>query len=362
MRILQIHSGYSLNGAVRYAAVVSRLLVKRGHEVIILQRPGLDLGSMLSLPSDIEIQSSSLGRGPSEVRRIGEFCRTRGIDAIHTHKSSAHAFGALLRVFYRVPCVATAHSLNYQLHWFVNDRVICHNEESMQFMHDWNRVPRRKLRQVPAFVDQSCLEAGDAEAPAATRRSLGIPEGRLMLVTIGNVERRKGVHDLVEAMPRVRQAGLDACVVVAGWFHSTGYRVEIEERARALGIADRVIWLARISDADVGRLLRAADLYVQASHVETGPLVVLEAMAVGLPVVGTICGSMPDFIVPGATGELVAPGDPKGLGDAIAGVLGNPERRREMGLRGRKRFASRFSADVNIPKIEAILAEAAGRA
>jgi glycosyltransferase involved in cell wall biosynthesis len=361
MRILQIHSGYSLNGAVRYAAVLSRLLASRGHEIVILQRPGLDLGSMMSLPSNIEIQSSSLRRGPGEIRRIGEFCRKRGIDAIHTHKSSAHAFGALLRLFYRVPCVATAHSLNYQLHWFVNDRVICHNEESMQFMHDWNRVPHRKLRQVPAFVDDSYLDA-PAEEPMATRSALGIAEGRLMLVTIGNVERRKGILDLVDALPRVLQAGLDACLVIAGWFHSTGYRLEVEGRARVLGIAERVIWLARISDADVGRLLRATDLYVQASHVETGPLVVLEAMAVGLPVVGTICGSMPDFIVPGVTGELVPPAKPEALGDAVAGVLRHAERRREMGLQGRKRFASQFSADVNIPKIEAILAEAAGQA
>jgi glycosyltransferase involved in cell wall biosynthesis len=361
MRILQIHSGYSFNGAVRYAAVVSRLLALRGHEIVILQRPGLDLGSMLSLPGNIEIQTASLRRVPEEIRRLGEFCRRRGIDAIHTHKSSAHAFGALLRLFYRVPCVATAHSLNYQLHWFVNDRVICHNEESMQFMRNWNRVARRKLRQVPAFIDQSYLEPA-AEAPAQTRRRLGIAADRLMLATIGNVERRKGVHDIVEAMPRILQAGLDVCLVVAGWFQSDGYRAEVEERARALGVAERVTWLMRISDADIAHLLRAADLYVQASDVETGPLVVLEAMAVGLPVVGTVCGSMPDFIVPGLTGELVPPAKPEALGEAIVRALRDPERRREMGLQGRRRFEAQFSAEVNIPRIEAILAEAAGRA
>jgi glycosyltransferase involved in cell wall biosynthesis len=71
---------------------------------------------------------------------------------------------------------------------------------------------------------------------------------------------------------------------------------------------------------------------------------------------------MPDFIVPGVTGELVPPGKPEALGDAIAGVLRHAERRREMGLQGRKRFVSQFSADVNIPKIESILAEATGRA
>ncbi len=246
------------------------------------------------MPSNIEVQTSSLRRVPEEIRRFGEFCRSRGIDAIHTHMSSAHAFGALLRMFYRVPCVATTHSLNYQLHWFVNDRVICHNEESMRFMHNWNRVARRKLRQVPAFVDESYLEPA-AEAPASTRCRLGIAKDRLMLVTIGNVERRKGVHDIVEAMPQVLQAGLDVCLLVAGWFHSTGYRAEIEERARL-------------------------------------------------------------------TGELVPPGKPAALGEAIVRALRDPERRRGMGREGRKRFASQFSAEVNIPKIEAILAEAAGRA
>jgi glycosyltransferase involved in cell wall biosynthesis len=361
MRILQIHSGNAFNGAVRYAAVVSRLLALRGHEIVILQRPGLDLAAILPMPSNIEVQTSSLRRIPEEIRRFGEFCRKRGIDAIHTHKSSAHSFGALLRLFYRVPCVATAHSLNYQVHWFVNDRVICHNEESMRFMHNWNRVARCKLRQVPAFIDQSYLEP-TAEASIATRRRLGIAEDCLLLATIGNVERRKGIHDIVEAMLQVRQAGLDTGLVVAGWFQSAGYRAEVEERARVLGIADRITWLSQISDAEIAHVLRTADLYVQASHVETGPLVVLEAMAVGLPVVGTSCGSMPDFVVPGMTGELVAPGNPPALAEAIVRALTNPERRRAMGVEGRRRFASRFSAEVNIPKIEAILAEAAGRA
>jgi glycosyltransferase involved in cell wall biosynthesis len=361
MRILQIHSGINLNGAVRYAALVSRLLALRGHEIVVLQRPVVDLGSVVALPDHIEVEVSSLRRLPGEVRRLARLCRERRIDVIHTHKSSAHAFGALLRLFYGVPCVATAHSLNYQLHRAVNDRVVCHNEESMRFMHNWNFVPRRKLRQVPAFVDEFYLAAA-AEEPSATRRRLGVGEGRKMLVSVGNVERRKGILDIVEALPPVSAAGIDACVVVAGWFHSIGYRAEVEERARALGVEDRVIWLEGTSDRDIGHLLRAADLYVQASHVETGPLVVLEAMALGLPVVGTMCGSMPDFILPGVTGELVTPGKPQALGEAVVRVLADPGRARAMGREGRERFAAQFSADVNIPKLEAILAEAAGRA
>src|SRR5207249_12242638 len=141
-------------------------------------------------------------------------------------------------------------------------------------------------------------------------------------------ERRKGSRAAVRALPAALGAGREACVVVAGCFHSAGYRAEVEERARARGIEDRVIWLERTSDRDIGHLLRAADLYVQASHVETGPLVVLEAMALGLPVVGTICGSMPDFILPGVTGELVPAGKPEALGEALVRVLADPARAR----------------------------------
>src|ERR1700730_16941390 len=107
MRILQIHSGNSFNGAVRYAAVVSRLLALRGHEIIILQRPGLDLASILPMPGNIEVQMSSLRRMPGEIRRVGELCRKCGIDAIHTHKSSSHAIGLFSNSLCRVACVAT---------------------------------------------------------------------------------------------------------------------------------------------------------------------------------------------------------------------------------------------------------------
>src|SRR5262249_34541845 len=160
---------------------------------------------------------------------------------------------------------------------------------------------------------------------------------RVLLASIGNVERRKGIHDIVEAMPRVLEAGLDICLVVAGWFQSAGYRAEVEERARALGIDDRITWLSQMSDADIAHVLRAAERYVLAAHVEAGVVAVLEAMAVGLPVVGTFGGSMPDFIVPGLTGELVPIGEPAALGEAIVRVLSDPERRRAMGVEGRKR-------------------------
>jgi len=161
MRILQILSGTHLNGAVGYAFNISELLAERGHDVLMLRRPQLDQ----AVPSVGSIRriDSSLKRSVAEIRRIGAFCVDQKIDVIHTHMSSAHAFGALLRLFYKVPCVATAHKLNFQLHWALNDRVLCHNDESMRYMRLPNLVPPSRLRLVRPFIDER--ETGLAREP-----------------------------------------------------------------------------------------------------------------------------------------------------------------------------------------------------
>ena len=144
MRILQIISGRNFNGAVRYALTVSERLAARGHDVTLLHRPEFDPTPFLPADSSLRHETSSLSRGPKEIRRIGDYCRARGIDVLHTHMSSAHAFGALLRIFYGVPCVASAHQLSIQLHWVVNDLVICHNEESMRYQRTRNTTLQEK--------------------------------------------------------------------------------------------------------------------------------------------------------------------------------------------------------------------------
>src|SRR5262249_22623428 len=139
MKILQIVSGTGINGATLHAVKISELLARRGHEMILLKRPHFDLDAAAS---GIRAIDSTLKRHVGEIRRIGALCAAEKIDVIHTHMSSAHAFGALLRIVYRVPCVATAHKLNLQLHWAINDRVLCHNAESIQYMRRVNLVPR----------------------------------------------------------------------------------------------------------------------------------------------------------------------------------------------------------------------------
>jgi glycosyltransferase involved in cell wall biosynthesis len=355
MRILQILAGTELNGAVGYALNISELLAERGHEIVLLRRPQLDR----SVPSvgNIKRVDSSLKRTVAEVRRIGAFCADQKIDVIHTHMSSAHAFGALLRIFYRVPCVATAHKLNLQLHWAFNDRVLCHNDESMRYMRRINWVPPSRLRLVRPFIDER--ETGWAREPRAeTLARFGLPQDRPMMITVGNFISRKGLIDIVEALPGVIAAGHDPSVVFCGWGGDQPYVDEVKGRIQTLGLGSRVNWLSRVSHEDRVHLTRAADLFVQASRVETGPLSALEGMAHGLPVVGTRCGTMADFVIPGETGALVPIARPDEMADAIIASLSDPTAMKRMGQAGLARFNALFTATGNIGLIETAYAEA----
>ncbi len=94
---------------------------------------------------------------------------------------------------------------------------------------------------------------------------------------------------------------------------------------------------------------------------EGTPLVVLEAMAAGVPVVASRVGGIPDQIRPGREGILVPPGDPKALSEALLGLLRDPERARRMGEAGRLRAATEFSHENMVRRVEGIYRDALTR-
>jgi glycosyltransferase involved in cell wall biosynthesis len=104
-------------------------------------------------------------------------------------------------------------------------------------------------------------------------------------------------------------------------------------------------------------LLRIFDLAACSSNFEGSPLTILEYMDAGLPVVSTRVGGVPDLVEDGVTGLLVDPGDPAALAGALAELLGDRERRTEMGLKGRKRRRSEFDIDVMVERIEQLYEE-----
>jgi glycosyltransferase involved in cell wall biosynthesis len=145
------------------------------------------------------------------------------------------------------------------------------------------------------------------------KKELGIGPGTYIWISVGRLTRQKGLVYLLEAFSRLHQNNGDSVLLIVGDGED---REMLNKRARDLGINDRVIFAG--ARQDTFALMGISDAFVLSSLWEGGPLVILEAMAAGLPVVSTKVGDAPFMVQQGRTGTLVDPGDVRQLADAMA--------------------------------------------
>ncbi len=360
MRIMEIVSGDWVNGAISHCALLSRELVRRGHAVTLLCRRGAWIAKQLA-DTPVEVLFSDLRRfPPGELRRVAGEIRHRRIEVVHTHMSRAHFFGVLLRYFAGVPSVATAHSQRFQPHWMCNDLVIAVSEATRRYHRRYNLVPAKRIVTIHNFVPQLSTELASATSRQQVRASLGVPDDTLLLGIVGTILPGKGHVYLIRALPKIVAAAANVRLAVIGAAESAECQRSLEQEAAGLGVASHIAWLGHRSD--VADLMPALDVCVVASLQENLPLVVLEAMAAGVPVVATAVGGIPECVLPGETGVLVPACDSSALAEAVIELVRNPPLRQAMGAAGRRRALAHFSADSQVPLIEAALARAARRA
>ncbi len=151
-------------------------------------------------------------------------------------------------------------------------------------------------------------------APGALRRELGLPADRLVVGTAVRLAPQKGVEHLLGAAAVLRDAGRPVTLVIAG---DGPLREPLAQKARSLGVDAHFLG----HRPDVADLMSLFDVFVLPSVTEGLPLVVLEAMAVGCPVVATRVGGVPEAVEDGRTGRLVPPADPEALAGAVAETL-----------------------------------------
>lgn len=361
MRVLQIVSANDINGAVTHVLQLVRQFERRGHEVYLACPPHAWIADQL--PAE-QVLRSTLGRWPlDEVRRVAQWARERNVDVCHTHQSRAHSFGVMLRWLQGLPSVATAHNCRVQLHWALNNQVIGVSERTTRFHRRFNLVARRQSETVHNFVDAAPFSRAYEQRNVGLRARLlaefGIPSDRVVGAVVGSVMEKKGLHYLIDALPAVLKQAPQFHLLVVGQPRprDEDYAAALREQARALQVDSAITWAG--SRRDVPELLGASDLLISASLEENFPISMLEAMAARLPIVATTVGGVPECVVDGETGRLLPPKDAVALGEAIAHLALSDAQRRAWGVAGQRRQQRHFSADSQMPKIEAVLARAA---
>jgi glycosyltransferase involved in cell wall biosynthesis len=195
-------------------------------------------------------------------------------------------------------------------------------------------LTRDRVSIVPCGVDTDVFTPDGPVAPRSDRKRL---------LVLGRLVERKGQDDAVRALPLVP----DAELVVVGGPPTDVLDGDPEVRrlraiATELGVEDRLVFTGSVARADVPAWVRSADVVLAVPWYEPFGITPLEAMACGRPVVATAVGGLVDSVADGVTGDLVPPKDPARLGEALAALLADDERRAAYGEAGVRRARERY--------------------
>ena len=215
-------------------------------------------------------------------------------------------------------------------------------------------VHRYRIKTAKVVTIQNGIDA-DAfrprRPPSAVRTELGLNGQARLLGIAARMTLQKGHHDLLHALrlliprfPHLR------CLLIG----DGPLKPVLEKEAAALGVGTHCLFTG--VRPDVGDLLDLVEVVVLPSRSEGLPFALLEAMALGKPVVATDVGGSPEVVEHGLTGLLVPPQAPNALADAIAFLLDRPDAAARMGERGRARVGERFTLDRMIRSLENVYA------
>lgn len=267
--------------------------------------------------------------------------------AVHSHGFAPLLYSVVARALSGRPrLVHTEHSIEYLLpraDYRRTLRSLARSTSAFVVLGDRMRryyaeeigVPDNRLRVIPNGVAVGAEIT--PEARRAARERLGVGEG-FLVATVGRLAQEKNYPMLLEAFAAGTRGDPAATLVFVG---DGQEREDLERRAAALGVSDRVRFAGWRTD--VSALLPACDVFAMSSFSEGLPMAMLEAMAAGLAVVSTRVGDIPEVVEEGTSGRLVASGDVAALAGVLADLRADPAERARLGRTARALVIGRYS-------------------
>lgn len=280
----------------------------------------------------------------------------RSADVLHSHMFGSNVSAAILSGLARVPVfVAHEHTWSFEgqpLRRFLDRELIARRSDAFVAV---SRADRRRMIEIEGIDPDDVLFIPNGVPPtppaseADKRTELGIPPDAFVVGSVGALRPQKAFDVLIRAAAILRRRLPELHVAIVGP-GSAADREAVSSLSAELGLTDNVHLLGARSD--VAQLLQAFDVAAVSSDFEGTPLSVLEYMEAALPVVATRVGGIPEMVTDGVEGLLVDPRDPEALAEALLRLARDPERRAEMGARGRERRRREFDIDTTVRAIE----------
>jgi glycosyltransferase involved in cell wall biosynthesis len=294
----------------------------------------------------------------SVIRRTLEVCRRERVAIWHGHDYKSNLLGLLVQRRHPMRLVTTAHGwvhhtrrtgLYYALdRWAMRryERVICVSQDLADECRRFG-VPPDRVVQIDNAIDVE--EFARRQSIAEAKRRLGWPAERLLIGAVGRLAEEKGFDVLIRAVARLAADGRDVGVAIAG----DGPELDrLSQLVSELGVADRVRLLGFVADPPA--FYEAMDVYALSSRREGLPNVLLEAMALEVPIVATRVAGVPKLVDDGVSGHLIPAEDLGALVATLGQLCDDAALRRRLGQAGRETVVSRFSFTARMAKIAAV--------
>lgn len=314
--------------------------------LVIFLEDGPMVEQVRTLGIDVRIVHSGRLREPhhflTAVFKIASIAQREHASVVVSWMWKANLYGSLAALLASLPSLWYQLGVPFNKNWMEQISTILPSRGVITLSKVGQKVqeqlwPRRPTRLVYPGVALDRFEPSIMPLPAEARRKLGLPSDGPLIGIVGRLQRWKGMHVLVEAMPKVLQSHPDAHCVVVGGKHDLepGYVDELEERIAALRLGDRVIMPGL--QRNVPEWVQAMDVFVHASDNEPFGIVIIEAMALGKPVVAGAAGGPTEIITDGVNGLLAPYGDAEALASAILRYLDDQEFACSIGAAARER-------------------------
>jgi glycosyltransferase involved in cell wall biosynthesis len=295
-----------------------------------------------------------------DAGRMALLIRRRGIELVLTNSSVCLAPVLAARLA-RVPAVVHARDvpksrlapLIFALHGALADTVIVIADGLAPY---FRRGRRARIVRIPDGIVAPAPRSSEARRKSGASRSNDAPRvfrTPLRLCLVGGIDPRKGQDTAVAALALLRERGVEATLELVGREVAPGFAAALRDDARRLGVTANVVFTGEVSDA--GPHLERADIVIVPSRGEWTPLVLMEALARGLPVVAARVGGVQEIVRDRESGLLVAPEDPAALASAIVELLAHPRAAAEMASRGREHVGANFRVEQTLERLQAEL-------
>ena len=292
------------------------------------------------------------------ILQLHRAVKRHAIDLIHANSLSVALLGGIVARINRIPILmhkryATSYGILDRFCERLLHRVILVSEATR-----WDFAPVAKQTLIYNGVDLDAFQASPKEVETLRIELVGdSPDLPILVGVVTRITPEKGIHFLIRAMAELKEKIPVKLLIVGGPYFQkdVDYMEALKQEVVNLGVEDSVIFTGFLSDTRVVTSL--LDIVLVPSIIpEACPRTIIEAMAVGKPVIATPLGGSKELATP-ETGILVPPEDASAIADAVATLTTDRERLRTMGEAARTRAAQLFSSEKNIALTEAVYTE-----